>query len=63
MHGDRDQPVKWRKSSYTEEENCVEVATFGDRAMGVRDSKLAASPVVPLDTGAWASLVAGLRAP
>ncbi|MFI1582235.1 DUF397 domain-containing protein [Embleya sp. NPDC020630] len=62
MHGDRDQPVKWRKSSYTEEENCVEVATFGDRAMGVRDSKLAASPVAPLDTGAWASLVAGLRA-
>ncbi|WP_235618672.1 DUF397 domain-containing protein [Embleya scabrispora] len=53
--------MKWRKSSYTEGESCVEVATFDDRAMGVRDSKLAASPVIPLRARAWAALVAELR--
>ena len=53
--------MRWRKSSYTEEENCVEVAALAGEAMGVRDSKVSASPVIPLATRAWAALVAELR--
>ncbi len=36
---------RWRKSSYSEKENCVEVA-FGPAAVAVRDSKNVDGPVL-----------------
>lgn len=50
----------WRKSSRSgSDSDCVEVAT-GARAVGVRDSKDPAGPVLAFDRRAWTAFVAGL---
>jgi len=57
MHGGRGSSTpRWRTSSYTDQDNCVEVATL-DKSVGVRDSKVDSSPVINIAPRAWASLV------
>lgn len=53
----------WRKSSRSASGttgDCVEVADLGG-AVGIRDSKDAAGPVLILHTAAWASLVGRIK--
>ncbi|WP_406281793.1 DUF397 domain-containing protein [Embleya sp. NBC_00896] len=47
----------WRTSSYTDNDNCVEVAALGT-AVGVRDSKVADSAVITINPASWACLIA-----
>ncbi|MBB5829418.1 DUF397 domain-containing protein [Micromonospora carbonacea] len=50
----------WRKSTRSgSNANCVEVAETA-RAVGVRDSKDPAGPVLAFDRRAWTAFVAGL---
>jgi hypothetical protein len=54
---DQSQPV-WRKSSYSSTEgNCVEVAVSA-AAVGVRDSKNVAGPLLAFPVGAWRGFLA-----
>ncbi|WP_369192400.1 DUF397 domain-containing protein [Streptomyces sp. R08] len=48
----------WFKSSYSTGEggNCVEIANF-NTAVGIRDSKNTAGPVLTVRTGAWSAFV------
>lgn len=52
----------WRKSSYsgTQADNCVEVAPLTS-TVGVRDSKLDASPIIKASAEAWGTLLDGIR--
>lgn len=52
----------WRKSSRSSASgsNCVEVAELA-QAVGVRDSKDPAGPVLRFSPYAWASFIGGLR--
>ncbi|WP_424639119.1 DUF397 domain-containing protein [Embleya sp. AB8] len=53
---------KWRKSSYSGNENCVEVAGQLDDRVCVRDSKVRASgPMIPFDAHAWGAFVGATR--
>ena len=51
----------WRKSSHCETGQCAEVAS-ADAVVGVRDGKLAESPVLVFGVAAWREFTAGLRA-
>ncbi|MCT2587832.1 DUF397 domain-containing protein [Actinophytocola gossypii] len=46
----------WRKSSFSDEINCLEIA-HGDGIVGVRDSKNAGGPVLAFAPGRWALLI------
>ncbi|MCP2168829.1 protein of unknown function (DUF397) [Goodfellowiella coeruleoviolacea] len=48
---------RWRKSSYSEKENCVEVA-FGPAAVAVRDSKNVDGPVLGFSAANWRAFLA-----
>jgi uncharacterized protein DUF397 len=50
----------WRKSSFSGDYNCLEVARSAE-VVGVRDSKDVTGPVVVVPAVSWARLVAGLR--
>jgi hypothetical protein len=52
----------WRKSSYSGTTNgdCVEVAMNPD-AVGVRDSKNTAGPILELAPATWRALLSGAR--
>lgn len=46
--------ANWFKSSYSQHGgDCVEVAHFGDGAVGVRDSKNPAGPALVFTPGEW----------
>jgi len=47
--------LTWRKSSYSAENNCVEVV-FG-RTVAVRDSKNPAGPILTVSEAAWRSFL------
>jgi Domain of unknown function (DUF397) len=49
-------PEVWRKSSYTSNEECVEVA-FASTAVAIRDSKQPAGPQLSFGPDAWLALV------
>ncbi|GLY68690.1 DUF397 domain-containing protein [Amycolatopsis taiwanensis] len=55
---------KWAKSFASEPNggNCVEVNISGDGLVGVRDTKLSASPVFVFDAGEWEAFLAGVKA-
>jgi len=50
----------WRKSSTSEGGDCVEVATLAD-AIGVRDSKDPAGPVLRFSRSEWRAFLQGAR--
>lgn len=50
----------WRKSSYSYDLNCVEVAPAND-VVGVRDSKDPDSPVLGFSDTAWSVFTSSLR--
>lgn len=52
--------MAWRKSSYSESGNCVEVA-FVRKSVFVRDSKDPDGPVLSLSYSEWASFLAALQ--
>jgi hypothetical protein len=49
----------WRKSSYSGDQggDCVEVAELPSAAIGVRDSKTPAGPILTVDPAAFSSFV------
>ncbi|GAA3552852.1 DUF397 domain-containing protein [Amycolatopsis ultiminotia] len=54
----------WEKSFASEPNggNCVEVNLGGKDLVGVRDTKLTASPVLIFDRGEWAAFLAAVKA-
>ncbi|MGA8117939.1 MAG: DUF397 domain-containing protein [Actinocatenispora sp.] len=57
-----DAEARWRRSTRCSANSaaCVEVAHL-DRAVGIRDSKDAESPVLAFGPTAWSAFVSGLR--
>ncbi|MEV3963483.1 DUF397 domain-containing protein [Nocardia sp. NPDC050193] len=53
--------VQWCKSSYSGNDECVEVAWFGRGRVAVRDSKDPVGPALMFDATDWDSFVAALR--
>jgi hypothetical protein len=51
---------RWRRSSYSEAGDCVEVAMAGGRIL-VRDSKVPAGPMLCFTSGEWSAFLAGAR--
>lgn len=56
-------PCRWQKSFASEPNggNCVEV-NFGAAGVGLRDSKLAGSPVFVFDSGEWDAFITAVKA-
>jgi hypothetical protein len=54
----------WEKSFASEPNggNCVEVNLGRDGLVGVRDTKLAQSPVLAFDAGEWAAFLVAVKA-
>jgi hypothetical protein len=52
--------AKWRKSSHSGNNGCVEVARSGDQ-IAVRDSKDPSGPVLVFTTHEWRAFVDGVR--
>ena len=53
---------RWVKSSQSYANgNCVEVASFPGSAVGVRDSRKAAGPVLRFTAGEWHAFLGGVR--
>jgi hypothetical protein len=51
---------KWRKSSYSAQGNCVEVA-FASSGVMVRDSKDVDGPTLHFTAAQWSSLIASVH--
>ncbi|MCF2526746.1 DUF397 domain-containing protein [Yinghuangia sp. KLBMP8922] len=60
MEPRRDTLPGWRKSSYSGDTGCVEVAA-GTATVGVRDSKSADSPVIAVGREEWGTLLDAVR--
>ncbi|MGW3893223.1 DUF397 domain-containing protein [Micromonospora chokoriensis] len=56
------QYTKWRKSTRSDDGNCVEVANAGDGTIGVRDSKDVTGPILEFRPATWSAFTGGLRA-
>lgn len=54
--------LRWRKSSFSEPTNCVEVAPAQDGGWLVRDSKDPAGPVLAFTPGEWTAFMKGVHA-
>jgi hypothetical protein len=54
-------PLRWRKSSASATDNCVEIATGGE-AVHVRDSKDPDGPVLTFTIAGWRRFVADVDA-
>lgn len=53
----------WRKSSYSHDNGCIELADLGDGIVGVRDSKLGDdSPVLRFNETEIAAWIKGTKA-
>ncbi|MEV4709603.1 DUF397 domain-containing protein [Actinoplanes sp. NPDC049316] len=54
---------KWRKSTRSDEGNCVEVSpSESGTRVGVRDTKDQGGPILEFDRGAWATFIDDVRA-
>lgn len=54
--------LRWWKSSWSDTQNCVEVAIVEASQVFMRDSKVPDGPVLEFDPIAWETFVAGVRA-
>jgi hypothetical protein len=61
-HQDNCVEVAWRKSSHTHEDNCVEVA-FSPSDVAVRDSKHRTGPILEFGPGQWLAFLASTSTP
>lgn len=52
----------WRRSSYSNNGTCIEVADLPDGGWMVRDSKDPASPVLTFTPAEWDAFVHGVKA-
>lgn len=53
--------IVWRKSSYSEAGNCVEIAYTGEMAL-VRDSKNTKGPVLSFSRLQWTAFISDIKA-
>ncbi|MET7667347.1 DUF397 domain-containing protein [Micromonospora luteifusca] len=53
--------TKWRKSTRSDDGNCVEVANALDGTIGVRDSKDVSGPMLEFHPATWSAFTGGLR--
>lgn len=53
--------LKWRKSSYSESGNCVEVASLPDGNLVVRDSKDREAPLLVFTSGEWCTFLSWVK--
>lgn len=51
----------WRKSSYSAQEECVEVGNHSPGTIGVRDTKRPGSGTVVFTAEAWSDFLTGVR--
>ena len=51
----------WRKSTRSDDGNCVEVGHSDDGSIGVRDSKDLAGPVLGFDQASWTAFTREVR--
>ncbi|GAB3294595.1 DUF397 domain-containing protein [Parasphingorhabdus pacifica] len=51
----------WRKSSYSAQEECVEVGNRGPGIIGVRDTKGPVSGIVVFTAETWSDFLTGVR--
>jgi hypothetical protein len=55
-------PPVWRKSSYSDNSHCVEVADLPDGGRLVRDTKLGEdSPILRYTAAEWRAFIAGIK--
>jgi hypothetical protein len=54
--------MKWRKSSYSSNGNCVEVALLPSGQVAIRDSKNPTGPVLEVSESDWRDFVTRMRA-
>ncbi|MEV4210154.1 DUF397 domain-containing protein [Micromonospora sp. NPDC049662] len=57
----RSPSTAWRKSSRSDDGNCVEVAYGSDGAVGVRDSKDVVGPILEFGSAAWNAFTDSIR--
>ncbi|GIH22473.1 transcriptional regulator [Acrocarpospora phusangensis] len=53
--------VDWKKSSWSINGNCVEVARLGNGSVGVRDSKDQEGPALFFTADEWTAFVKGVK--
>jgi len=53
--------LKWRKSSFSTHNNCVEVAPTADGGMMVRNSKRPEETPISYTASEWRAFVAGVK--
>jgi hypothetical protein len=56
------QYTNWRKSSRSDDGNCVEVARADDGTVGMRDSKNITGPFLEFDPATWHAFTDDVRA-
>ncbi|MFG2042121.1 DUF397 domain-containing protein [Dactylosporangium sp. NPDC048998] len=54
--------TNWRKSTRSDDGNCVEVSRAVDGTVGVRDSKDTAGPVLEFNPETWGAFTSDIRA-
>jgi hypothetical protein len=52
---------EWRKSSYSQISECVEVAKLSRGTIGVRDTKNPGGPVLTYSAADWRTFLQGMR--
>ncbi|MEU8284120.1 DUF397 domain-containing protein [Micromonospora sp. NPDC048905] len=54
--------TRWRKSTRSDDGNCVEVASAANGTVGVRDSMDATGPLLEFRPATWSAFTSGIRA-
>jgi hypothetical protein len=54
--------AEWRKSTYSENNGCVEVAFVDDGGVAIRDSKNRSGSVLVFESHEWMAFLRGVRA-
>jgi Domain of unknown function (DUF397) len=62
MHGVDPSVLSWRKSSFSEAGNCVEIATIQSKSMlFIRDSKYGNDAILAMPSAAWLEFLRKVR--